>query len=218
MLFVNSSRPKTSVLMFQRFRFSNTVVGISWNTLDQLINARKHFLVGLLPKKVILPRFVDKKKLHSSIRSFEKESPDLNLEIAELSRSIFFFEEVSWAVACKELYSSKEITTTPESLPLLIISGSKFWVTLFKYFLRSFLNFEILAVIIWTILYEMIQYKRCVLKESKTKFIPAHKVLWAIRFELNQHGARNHVRLFHLFLFRPFYSFLASCELYLYFH
>jgi hypothetical protein len=51
--------------------------------------------------------------------------------------SIFFFEDILCNVAFKELYSSKEMITTPVYLPRLIIKISRSFVTLSRYYLVS---------------------------------------------------------------------------------
>src|SRR5690606_30127846 len=85
---------------------------------------------------------------YSSIRSLENDFPPFNFSIAASKRISFFLEVSSWLVAISELYSSKDITTIPESLPRLIIKVSKFLATLSKYDLISFLKSDPLVIII----------------------------------------------------------------------
>src|SRR5690606_4125900 len=97
-----------------------------------------------------LPKIHQQKYIssYSSIRSLENDFPPFNFSIAASKRISFFLEVSSWLVAISELYSSKDITTIPESLPRLIIKVSKFLATLSKYDLISFLKSDTLVIII----------------------------------------------------------------------
>lgn len=86
---------------------------------------------------------MDRDPFHISIKSFWKDEPLFNFEMAESSLFSLFREDNSCCVALRELYSSSDMITTPESLPLLMISVSKFSVTRSRYFLISFLKSEI---------------------------------------------------------------------------
>ena len=151
MFSVNSTRPESFILKFQWLWFSNTCMGASGNILQKLINSFQGFLIGLLPIEIVFPRLINENVFHCSSSSFWNAFLLFNFSIAESSRFSLAFDESSCWVAANELYSSIDMITTPVSLPLLIIRVSKFWVTLSRYFLISFLKSDIVVVIMASI-------------------------------------------------------------------
>ncbi len=140
MLFINSSGPKSWIFEFECFRVSDSIIGRSGYILEQIIDAFQFLFIIFLPEQIVFPWFLHKNIFHSSIRFWLVVSPLLNFSIAESRRDSFNFEESSYWVAHKELYSDNDMMTTPLSLPLLMIRVSKFWVTLSKYFLMCILK------------------------------------------------------------------------------
>src|SRR5690606_1080287 len=93
---------------------------------------------------------------------------DFNFSIAESNRFSLLREDNSWLVAIKELYSSNDITTIPESFPRLIIRVSKFLVTLSRYDFMSFLKSEIFAINISCVFFVQIYVQKLNIQNKKT--------------------------------------------------
>lgn len=125
MLWVNSPWPFTCQFIFERFRFTYASVRMFQYICEQFLNAFGHVGIILL---LIWPLFLgnrSKYQFHSSSKftsiplpAFRSSSP---LRISFMVCS----ENMIYSVSFKELYSSKEIITTPVPLPRLISTVSQ---------------------------------------------------------------------------------------------
>lgn len=74
--------------MFKWLRFSNALEGRALNIFYELVNTLESFLVGALPKQIVLPRMLGEHEFHSdSFRSVP--SPRSNWTTDSSSRRAF---------------------------------------------------------------------------------------------------------------------------------
>lgn len=100
MLISNSPGPVPGKSMFQWFRFANTFKGIPFGFINKGIDTSENFVIGFLPKKVVLPSVVGEDELHS-MSSFSTPFPFSSWAIDSINRLVFFGDRNRWAVSSR---------------------------------------------------------------------------------------------------------------------